>query len=45
MGLPHFIKELPKNVEKSAVSDHLLTYIFTILSKDSNNLNLLIKES
>ena len=41
-----------KNVKQSAISDHLLTCDcninfdnFTILSKDSNNINLLIKES
>ena len=41
-----------KNVKQSAISDHLLTCNcninfndFTILPKDSNNINLIIKES
>ena len=41
-----------KNVKQSAISDHLLTCDcninfndFTIFSKDSNNINLLIKDS
>ena len=45
-------KKRLKNVKQSAISDHLLTCEcninfndFTILSKDSNNFNLLIKES
>ena len=40
-----FLTAKQNQLIKSAISDHLLTYIFTILSKDSNNLNLLIKES
>ena len=52
MGISHLTNKLLKNVKQSAVSDHLLTCDckinfddFTILSKDSNNINLLIKES
>ena len=52
MGISHLTKKRLKNVKQSAVSDHLLTCDcsinfddFTILSKDSNNMNLLIRES
>ena len=52
MGISHLTKKRLKNVKQAAISDHLLTcdckvnfYDFTILSKDSNNINLLIKES
>ena len=52
MGISHLTKRRLKNVKESAISDHLLTCEckinfddFTILSKDSNNINLLIKES
>ena len=52
MGISHLINKSLKNVKQSAVSDHVLTcdcniYFndFIILSKDSNNINLLIKES
>ena len=52
MGISHLTKKRRKNVKQSAVSDHLLTCDcsinfddFTILSKDSNNMNLLIRES
>ena len=47
-----FEKKRLKNVKQSAISDHLLTCDykmksndFTILSKNSNNINLLIKRS
>ena len=49
MGISHLTNKRLKNVKQS---DHLLTCDcninfddFTILSKDSNNINLLIKES
>ena len=52
MGISHLTKKRLKNDKQSAVSDHLLTCDcsinfddFTILSKDSNNMNLLIRES
>ena len=52
MGISHLANKRLKNVEVSAISDHLLTCDsnvnfndFIILSKDSNNINLLIKES
>ena len=52
MGISHLTNKCLKNVKQSAISDHLLTCDcninfddFTILSKDSNNINLLIKES
>ena len=52
MGILHLTNKRLKNVKQSAISDHLLTCDcninfddFTILSKDSNNINLLIKES
>ena len=52
MGISHLKNKRLKNVKESAVSDHLLTCDcninfddFTILSKNSNNINLLIKES
>ena len=52
MGNSHLAIKRLKNVKQSAISDHLLTCDcninfddFTILSKDSNNINLLIKES
>ena len=52
MGTSHLTNKHLKNVKQSAISDHLLTCDcninfddFTILSKDSNNINLLIKES
>ena len=52
MGISHLTNKHPKNVKQSAISDHMLTCDcninfndFTILSKDSNNINLLIKES
>ena len=51
-GISHLKNKRLKNVKQSAISDHLLTCDcninfddFTILSKDSNNINLLIKES
>ena len=51
MGISHLTNKRLKNVKQSAISDHLLTCNcninfndFTILSKDSNNINLLIKE-
>ena len=47
-----FDKQKSQNVKQSAISDHLLTCDcninfddFTILSKDANNINLLIKEN
>ena len=52
MGISHLTNKRLKNVKQSAISDHMLTCDckinfndFTILSKDSNNINLLIKES
>ena len=52
MGISPLTNKRLKNVKQSAISDHLLTCDsninfnnFTILSKDSNNTNLLIKES
>ena len=52
MGISHLTNKCLKNVKQSAISDHVLTCDcnvnfndFTILSKDSNNINLLIKES
>ena len=52
MGILHLTNKHLKNVKQSAISDHLLTCDrniifndFTILSKDSKNINLLIKES
>ena len=52
MGISHLTNKRLKNVKQSAISDHLLTCDcsmnfnhFPILSKDSNNINLLIKES
>ena len=52
MGISHLTNKRLKNVKQSAISDHLLTCEcninfdgFTILSNDSNNINLLIKES
>ena len=52
MGISHLTSKRLKNVKQSAISDHLLTCGCninfngsTILSKDSNNINLLIKES
>ena len=52
MGISYLTNKRLKNVKQSAISDHLLTCDcninfddFTILSKDSNNINLLIKES
>ena len=52
MGISHLTKKRLKNVKQSAISDHLLTCDcninfndYTILSKDSNNINLLINEN
>ena len=52
MEISHLTKKYLKNFKRSAISDHMLTCVcninfhnFTILSKDSNNMNLLIKES
>ena len=52
MGTSHLTNKSLKNIKQSAISDHLLTCDcninfndFTILSKDSNNFNLLVKES
>ena len=52
IGISHLTNKHLKNVKQSAISDHLLTCDcninvddFTILSKDSNNINLLIKGS
>ena len=52
MGISHLINKRLKIVKQSAISDHVLTCDcninfndFTILSKDSNNINLLIKET
>ena len=51
-GISHLINKRLKNVKQSTISDHLLTCDcntnfndFTILSKDSNNINLLIKKN
>ena len=51
MGILHLANKRLKNVKQSAISDHVLTCNcnikfndFTILSKDSTNINLLIKE-
>ena len=51
MGISHLTNKHLKIVRKSAISDYLLTCDcninfndFTILSKDSNNSNFLIKE-
>ena len=48
MGISHLTNKRLKNVKQSAISDHLLTCDsninfndFKILSKDSNNFNLL----
>ena len=50
-GISHLANKRLKNVKQSALLDHLLTCDcninfndFIILSKDSNNINLLIKE-
>ena len=52
MGISYLTNKRLKNVKQSAISHHVLTCDcninfndFTILSKDSNNINLLIKES
>ena len=52
IGISHLTNKRLKNVKQSAISDPMLTCVcninfnnFTILSKDSNNMNLLIKES
>ena len=52
MGISHLTNNSLKNVKQSAISDHVLTCDcnisfndFTILFKDSNNINLFIKES
>ena len=52
MGISHLTNKYFKNVKQSAMSDHLLTCgcninfdDVSILSKDSNNINLLIKEN
>ena len=52
MGVLHLTNKHLKNVKQSAISDHVLTCDcninfndFTILSKDSNNVNLLVKKS
>ena len=52
LGISHLTNKRLKNVKQSVISDHLLTCDcninfddFTILSKDSNNINLLVKES
>ena len=51
MDISHLTNKRFKNVKQSAFSDHLLIHDcninfddFTILSKDSDNINLLIKE-
>ena len=51
MGISHLPNERVKNVKQSAISDHSLTCDrntnfddFIILSKDSSNFNLRIKE-
>ena len=52
MGISHLTNKRIKNIKQSAISDHLLTCDcninfddFTIWSKDSNNINLLVKQS
>ena len=52
MGILHLTNKRLKNVKQSAISDHVLTCDcninlndFFILSKDSNNINLLIREN
>ena len=52
MGISHWMNKSLKNDKQSAISHHLLTFgcninfnDLTILSKDCNNINLLIKES
>ena len=52
MGISQLRSERLENFNQSAISDHLLTCDwninftdFSILSKDSNNINLRIKES
>ena len=52
MGILHLTNSRFKNVKQSAISDHALTCDcdinfneFTILYKDSNNINIPIKES
>ena len=52
MRISHLTNKRLKNVKQSAISDHTLTCDcninfndFTILSKDSNDINLFIKES
>ena len=52
MGISNLANKRLKNIKQSPISDHLLTCEcsinfndFTILSKDSNNINLLIKKS
>ena len=52
MGISHLKNKRLKNVKQSAISDHMLICVcnikfndFTILSKDSKNINSLIKES
>ena len=47
MGISHLTKKRLNNLKQSFISDHLLTYDddFTISSKDSININLLIKEN
>ena len=52
MGISPLTNKRLKNVKQSAISDHFLTCDcnmnfkdITILSKDSNDFNLLIKES
>ena len=52
MGISHLTNKRLKNIKQSAISDHVLTCDckinfndFTNLSKASNNINLLIKES
>ena len=52
MGILHLTDNSLKNLKQSAISDHVLICDcnksfndFTILFKDSNNINLFIKES
>ena len=52
MEILHLTNKRLKNVQQSAASDHLLTCDcnvnfgdFTILSEDSNSINLFIRES
>ena len=51
MGISHLTNKGLENVKQSAISDHMTCDCninfkeFNILSKDSNNINLLIKES